>query len=203
MRDLLRDDGAVSYAIGVFLVGVVWLSLLYTFLAMGINEIVDVQNAALSTGTISEDTQYYFDLSVNIFRSTILFGLAGLVFWGIVRSKSQTETNIQSALPVMGSILIMIILAFLSVVLAFTLGRPHDMIMNGIITSGLMDIADTSGFDAETPGILSKTMYLTFILPGVLGIIIHLLSSVRTVNYTATTSQYETYYDDINSREFE
>lgn len=203
MRDLIRDEGGVSYAIGVFLIGVVWLSLLWTFIAMGVNEIVDVQNAALTTSTISEDTQYYFDLAVNIFRSTILFGLAGLVFWGVVRSKNQVETNIQSALPVMGSILIMVILAFVSVVLAFTLGRPHDMIMEGIVTSGLMDIADTSGFSASEPTIISKVMYLSFILPGALGIIIHLLSSVRTVSYTTATNEYSNYYEEMNSGEFE
>lgn len=203
MRDLVQDDRGVSYAIGVFLVGVVWLSLLWTFMAMGVNEIVDIQNAALSTSTISEDTQYYFDLSVNIYKSTILFGLAGLVFWGVVRSKQGLQTDIQSALPVMGSVLIMVVLAFVSVVLAFSLGRPHDMILNGIIDSGLLDFGDTSSFDASEPTMLSKAMYLTFILPGILGIAVHLLSSVRTVSYTATNTQFETYYEDMNGGELE
>lgn len=192
----------VSYAIGVFMVGVVWLSVLYTSISMGVNEIITIQNSFLSTGTISADTQYYFDLAVNIFRSTILFGLGGLVFWAVNRSKKDVDVSFQSALPVVSSVLIMEVLAFLSIVLVFAIGRPHDMILTAIINSGITDIG-TSSFTAGEPTFIQKMMYLVCVTPGILGIIVHILSSIKSVEFESTESEYEVYYEDMNGGGFQ
>jgi len=180
MKQLFDDQSAVSYSIVTILVVIAFMSVFWIGLSEVVNPIAEQFDAAVTDGKITDETQGHFNTAVSIFESTILFGLIGVALWGIRQSKIETSEPSKSMLPLIGSSSIMLVLSFISIILIFALAQPLDQILVAFVNSGLLDSPDIT---ENNNYILLKVFYLACLAPALVGIAIHILTSVEKIDY--------------------
>jgi len=193
MKNIFTDDKAISYSIITIAVILVYMSVFWVGMAEVIDTFSVQQDDAIADGTVSEQTQKFYNLSVNIFKSTMVFGIIGLVLYGIRQSKFDTEIRNTSMFPLFSSTTIMLVMSFVSVLLVFAFAHPLDMILNALVTSGLIDFADVNESNAF---MVVDLFYFACILPSMIGIAIHLLTSVEKIGYSLSEEQKQTEFND-------
>lgn len=194
MKQFIKNEEGVSYSIFTIFIMLIYLSAFWMLLGTGVDVFSEKQDIAVDSGKVSEQTQKYYNNAVNIFKSNILFGIAGLVLWGIRKSKFDNENDTTSMGPLFGSITIMLVLSFVSIILIFALGQALDQVILAITNTGLVEHADIS----ETSTFwLVDLFYIACILPAIAGVAIHILTSVEKITYgsiTEESSEYDEFY---------
>lgn len=91
MKPFLKDNRADSFAILFMTCLLLMFSILYIVTSHDvINPLSDIMNDRISAGTVSEQTAWWYSLTVKVWIAAPLFFLIGWMLWGIVRA-NETE----------------------------------------------------------------------------------------------------------------
>lgn len=188
MKQLINNESGVSYSIFVIAIVIVYMFAMWLVMGSVVDTFSEQQDKFVLDNKVTEQTQKYYNLSVNLFKSTVLFGLVGVVLWGIRKSKFDRTDDTTSMGPLLGSATLMLALSVVSVFLIFSMGQSLDQILIALGNSGLTDHAN---IQESSTFLLVDLFYIACVLPAVVGIIIHILTSIEKISYGVRTQQTE------------
>lgn len=156
---------ADSIMIIMLITSVIFFGIAVNYLGGVVNSPIAKMNELIDAGQISEDTHYYFDLMIMLFKCSPLLVILGLFTFAYERA---VGTNIDVKLFYSYEVMLLVGL-MVSAYLVLTVGWIEDSMLTSIWTNNPFGAAGM-GYEDQTNLILGLLpfMYLTCICSGVL-----------------------------------
>jgi len=193
MKTLLNDDrafGNMSFVVVVAFLSILLAGGMANILTIGVNTVFTVHNSQVDAGTATQQTADNLLFAKNTFRMLSILTILGVLIWAKMHSAIESTTT--DATLLLGSVVVMYIMAFLSMVLVLGFGMTLDIFTFVVDQTGLHDnlSASWAGVQDDTQPIIS-IVYVLCQLPCIVGIFAFFMNAVRKT--TGTSVDYSEY----------
>lgn len=193
MKSLLQDDrayGNMSFVVVVALLALLMSGGMANLLTFGTNVVFTLHNSNVDDGIATEQTASNLEFAKNTFRLLSVLTVLGVLVWAKMHSNIE-NTNVDATLLI-GSVVAMYVLSFVSMCLVLAFGMTLDVFTITVQNAGLHDNLSASwdGVQDKTIPIIS-IVYLACQLPCFVGIFAFFMNAVRKT--TGESVQYDNY----------
>lgn len=140
MKQFIQDDkayGNLFFIIATMVIAVLISGVMTNVLTVGVNTVIDINNDNVDAGITSLQTSNNIEFAKNVFTGLGLLTLLGSFLWAKLHSNSQNQ--IVDATLFIGSVGVMYIFSFLSMVLVLAFGMTLDTLFIVFNDAGVYD----------------------------------------------------------------
>lgn len=192
MKSLLQDDrayGNMSFVVVVALLALLMAGGMANLLTYGVNVVFTMHNNNVDDGMATAQTASNLEFAKNTFRLLSVLTILGVLVWAKMHSNIE-NTNVDATLLV-GSVVVMYVMSFVSMCLVLGFGMTLDVFTITVQNAGLHDNLSASwdGVQDQVIPIIS-IVYVACQLPCFVGIFAFFMNAVRK-----TTGESESFND--------
>lgn len=162
-----------SMIVIVIFLSVAFFGLVYSLFGYSINPVIESFNGLVDGGYLTEQTAHTFNISTGLWNMLPFFFIVGLVLWSYERAKNPEL----SAYTFFGYLTLMLVGAYVTIMLVFSLGLPMDTITMGLEGTTLTDVGPE--WDVSGPrGIILSGFYYILLLIGYVSSLLYMIHPV-------------------------
>lgn len=193
MMEILYDDrayGNMSFVGVVVVLSILLAGGMANILTIGVNTVFTVHNSQVDAGTATQQTADNIIFAKNVFRMLSILTIVGVLIWAKMHSSIENTTT--DATLLFGSVVVMYVMTFISMVLVLAFGMTLDIFTFVVDQAGIHDnlSASWAGVQDNTSPIIS-IVYALCQLPGIVGIFAFFMNAVRKT--TGAVEGYSNY----------
>ena len=195
IKNLVDDDrayGNMSFVVVVAFIAILLAGGMANILTIGVNIVFDIHNDQVDAGMATQQTADNLKFAKNTFTMLSILTIIGVLVWAKMHSGIESTTT--DATLLLGSVVVMYLMAFLSMCLVLSFGMTLDIFTFVIDDVGLHDNLSESwdGVQDETIPVISL-IYTVCQLPCIVGIFAFFMNAVRKTRgeEAATFSDYQ------------
>ena len=192
---MFEDDrayGNMSFVVVVAFIAILLAGGMANILTIGVNIVFDIHNDQVDAGMATQQTADNLKFAKNTFTMLSFLTIFGVLVWAKMHSGIESTTT--DATLLLGSVVVMYVMAFLSMCLVLSFGMTLDIFTFVIDDAGLHDNLSESwdGVQDETIPVISL-IYTVCQLPCIVGIFAFFMNAVRKTRgeEAATFSDYQ------------
>ena len=194
MKSILQDDrayGNMSFVVVVAFISILLAGGMANVLTIGVNTVFTIHNDQVDAGTATQQTADNLTFTKNTFTMLSLLTIIGVLVWA--KMHSSIENTTLDATLLIGSVVGMYLMTFLSMIFVLSFGMTLDIFTFVVDQAGLHDNLSTSwaGVQDNTSPIISL-VYVLCQLPMLVGVFAFFMNAVRkTVGESVEYSDYQ------------